>query len=136
MSTHRKYHEHLARWCAIAVAALLPTVQAAAPVETSPTTYLVVFRPGPQWLPGKPLSAQPLREHGAYMLDLYRRGVLKHAGGFMDDSGGAMVFEAADEPAARELIIKDPAVAAGVFVFQLQRWRLVDWEARSKRSMR
>jgi hypothetical protein len=118
----------LARWCAIAVAALLPTVQAAAPAETSPTTYLVVFRPGPQWLPGK-----PLREHGAYMLDLYRRGVLKHAGGFMDDSGGAMVFEAADEPAARELIIKDPAVAAGVF--QLQRWRLVDWEARSKRSM-
>jgi uncharacterized protein YciI len=70
------------------------------------------------------------------MLDLYRRGVLKYAGGFTDDSGGALVFEAVDELAARELITQDPAVAAGVFVFQLQRWRLVDWEARSKRSAR
>lgn len=34
-------------------------------------TYLVVCRPGPAWLPGKPLSEQPLQEHGKYMLSLH-----------------------------------------------------------------
>lgn len=134
MSTHRKYHEHLLYGCALAAAALLPISHAAEPSVAPVTAYLVVYRPGPQWLPGKPLAEQPLREHGTYMLDLYRRGVLRYAGGFADDSGGAAVLEAADERTARELINQDPAVSAGVMVFQLQGWRLVNWEARSKRA--
>jgi hypothetical protein len=44
------------------------------------TTYLVVYRPGPSWLPGKPLAEQPLKEHGRYILSLYVKGALKSAG--------------------------------------------------------
>src|SRR5687768_11259018 len=64
------------------------------PVQPS---FLCVYSPGPRWLPGKPLSEQPLREHGRYMLDLYRRGVMRLAGRFADGSGGAMLFGADDE---------------------------------------
>src|SRR5688572_30368617 len=38
------------------------------------TTYLVVYRPGPSWLPGKPVTEQPLKEHGRYMIELYTKG--------------------------------------------------------------
>src|SRR5262245_55919533 len=40
-------------------------------VPTLDTVYLVVYRPGDKWLAGQPLEAQPLREHGRYMLALY-----------------------------------------------------------------
>jgi hypothetical protein len=33
-------------------------------------TFLVIYRPGPSWLVGKPISEQPLKEHGKYMLSL------------------------------------------------------------------
>jgi uncharacterized protein YciI len=89
--------------------------------------FLAVYRPGPAWLPDKPTNEQPLREHGRYMLELYRRGLLKFAGGFDDDSGGAAAFEADDEAAARAIVDADPAVSGGVMVCKVQRWNLVDW---------
>ena len=104
-----------------------------APSSTT-STYLVVYKPGPAFLPGKPLTEQPLREHGRYMLSLFEAGTLKFAGGFADDSGGALAFEAADEASARAIVQADPAVVSGVFVFELHPWRLVDWPARLARS--
>ena len=122
------------RCCALlAGGAALPTASGMDAGTWSQKAYLTVFRPGPQWLPGKPLAAQPLRAHGAYMLDLYRRGSLKLAGGFADDSGGAVVFEAESDEQAQRIIAADPAVTAGVFIFQLQRWSLVDWAAAAAR---
>src|SRR5687768_13491642 len=48
-------------------------------VPTLETVYLVVYRPGEKWLVGQPLEAQPLREHGRYMLSLHRDGTLRYA---------------------------------------------------------
>jgi uncharacterized protein len=92
------------------------------------STYLVVYRPGPAWLPGKPISEQPLKEHGRYMLSLYKKGTLKFAGPFGDNSGGAMAFEAADDDDAKAVIGADPAVASQVFVAELHPWNLMNWE--------
>lgn len=97
------------------------------------STYLVVYRPGPAWLPGMPLAEQPLREHGRYILSLYVKGSLKSAGPFLDDSGGAAVFEAASEEEARAVVAADPAVVSGVFLGELHPWRLVDWERHVKK---
>jgi hypothetical protein len=75
-------------WAAVAVLAGCAAVGAAQ--ETAPrakATYLVVYRPGPSWVAGKPLAEQPLKEHGRYMLELYGKGTLKFAGPFLDDSG-------------------------------------------------
>jgi uncharacterized protein YciI len=93
-------------------------------------TYLVVYKPGPNFLPGKPLKEQPLTEHGRYLLGLHVKGSLKFAGPFLDDAGGAAVFEAADDDEARAVVAADPPVVSGVFVAELHPWGLVDWEKR------
>lgn len=114
--------------------AALVSGSAAAQTAATQPSYLCVYRPGPRWLPGKPLSEQPLREHGRYMLDLYKRGVMRLAGRFADDSGGAMLFAADDDASARALVAADPAVVAETFTYELRQWAFVDWAALAKRA--
>jgi len=66
------------------LAGLLASGEVAAQEQTRQPSYLCVYRPGPRWLPGKPLAEQPLREHGRYMLDLYKRGASKNLGVLWD----------------------------------------------------
>jgi len=107
----------------------LASDDALAQEKTKQPSYLCVYRPGPRWLPGKPLSEQPLREHGRYMLDLYKRGVMRLAGRFADGSGGAMLFGADDDASAKAIVEADPAVVADTFVYELKQWAFVDWAA-------
>lgn len=100
---------------------------------SSSPVFLILYRPGPQWLTGKPLAEQPLREHGRYLLELFQRGVLREAGGFGDDSGGAAVIRAAGLTEARSYADADPSVASGIFTYEVCEWRLVDWAALAKR---
>jgi uncharacterized protein YciI len=106
--------------------------------DAKPTqpSYLCIYRPGPKWLQGKPLAEQPLREHGRYMLDLYRRGIMRMAGKFADGSGGAMLFGAADDASAQAIVAADPAVAAQTFSYELRQWACVDWATLAKRNPR
>lgn len=91
-------------------------------------TYLVVYRPGPAWVPDKPLAEQSLKQHRQYILSLYARGALRLAGPFLDNTGGAAALEAANEDEARALMAADPAVLSGVFVTELHPWGLLDWK--------
>lgn len=97
-------------------------------METKKQTFIVIYKPGSAWLDGKPLSEQPLKDHGEYMLSLYKLGVLRFAGPFEDDTGGAVVFEASGEDEAKNIVNKDPAVINRIFVYELHPWRLVPWE--------
>lgn len=103
-----------------------------APVPCEPTWsspgFLVIYRPGSRWLANKPLAEQPLQEHGRYMLALYRQGVLRLAGGFGDDSGGAAFIRADDLSQARGLIEADPAIKAQTLRYETHEWRLVPWK--------
>ena len=90
-------------------------------------TYLILYRPGPAWKVGKPAAAQPTPEHGHYLLDLYKQGHLRFAGPFGDDTGAALVLEAADETQARKLVEADPAVVQAIFLYELHPWTLVPW---------
>jgi len=113
----------------VAVAATLwsPT-RAARGGPAMTTTFLVLYRPGPHWVAGKPIRDQPPKEHGKYLLDLYARGALKFAGPFDDNTGAAIVVEAADRAAAEALVAGDPAVKNGIFAAELHPWALVPWE--------
>ena len=114
----------------LAVAQSATTVtQDAAPKKK---TYLVVFKPGPAWLPGRPVTEQPMKEHGPYMLSLYTKGVMKFAGPFTDGTGGAYVFEAASEEEAAAIVAADPAVIDKVMVPERHPWYLVDWKKRAQ----
>ena len=114
--------------------AALASSEVAAQEQSKQPSYLCVYRPGSRWLPGKPLAEQPLREHGRYMLDLYKRGVMRMAGRFADGSGGAMLFGADDDASAQAIVAADPAVVAGTFVYELRKWAFVDWAALAKKS--
>jgi uncharacterized protein YciI len=116
------------------LAGLLASSEVAAQQQTKQPSYLCVYRPGPHWLPGKPLSEQPLREHGRYMLDLYKRGVMRMAGRFADGSGGAMLFGADDDASAQAIVAADPAVVAETFTYELRQWAFVDWASLAKRA--
>lgn len=116
------------------LAGLLASGEVAAQEQTRQPSYLCVYRPGPRWLPGKPLAEQPLREHGRYMLDLYKRGVMRMAGRFADGSGGAMLFGAAADASAQAIVAADPAVVAETFTYELRQWAFVDWASLAKRA--
>jgi uncharacterized protein YciI len=95
--------------------------------------YLVVYRRGAAWEKDKPMREQrSMREHFAYYVALHRKGLLISAGGFTDDSGGAAVFEAANDAEAAAILAADPAVTSGVFRYELQQWKLNPWEEISK----
>lgn len=97
------------------------------------STFLVVYSPGPSFRTGKPLKEQDLKEHGKYMLDLYAQGSLVLAGGFLDETGGAVILSAPDQAAAVAITESDPAVRNGVFVYKLHPWRQQDWAQHLKR---
>lgn len=105
-----------------------------APSSVARNTYLVVYRRGPGWVVDKPMSEQQsMREHFSYYIGLHRKGLLRSAGGFTDDSGGAAVFEADDDAAAAAIINADPAVTSKVFQFELKRWKPNPWEEISQK---
>jgi len=120
------------------IAALLTALTLAMEVQAnepdtamaSKSTYLVLYRPGPAWPAGAPVSALPLRDHASYMLSLYKQGALKMAGPLTDNAGGAVVLEVQSETVAREIVLEDPAVKAGLFVYELHPWAPVNWEHR------
>jgi uncharacterized protein YciI len=98
------------------------------------TTFLVIYRPGPAWLAGKPVSEQPLKEHGKYMLGLYMKGSMKLAGPLTDNAGGAVVLDVADEAQAKAIVAEDPAVKSGIFVYEMHPWELKPWDEYAKKA--
>jgi uncharacterized protein len=104
------------------------------PQDVTKMTFLVIYRPGPAWLVGKPISEQPLKEHGKYMLSLYAKGSMKFAGPLTDNAGGAVVLEVADEVEARAIVVADPAVESGIFVYEMHPWELKPWDKYLKKN--
>jgi len=98
------------------------------------TTFLVIYRPGPAWLVGKPVSEQPLKEHGKYMLNLYLKGCMKLAGPLTDNAGGAVVLAVANESEAKAIVTEDPAVKSGIFVYEMHPWELKPWDKYAKKK--
>jgi uncharacterized protein len=90
--------------------------------------FLVIYRPGPSWVPGKTVHEQRLKEHGKYMLSLYEKGSMKSAGPFTDNTGGAVVLEVNGDTEARAIVAEDPAVKSGVFLPEIHPWALVPWD--------
>ena len=81
--------------------------------------YAVEFRTGPAWDSQRPAHEQAhFREHGANLQALRASGRLAMGARYGDV--GLIVLRAADTDAVRELLDRDPAVQAGVFVYTVQ----------------
>lgn len=62
-------------------------------------------------------------KHREYLQQLLDDGKLHESGPFVDDSGAAIVYHAADEAEARQLLDNDPYTAAGA----LSDTRIAEW---------
>ena len=88
--------------------------------------YVALIGHGPRWIDGKSVYAQgkPVEDHLAAMREHYDAGVLQLGGPF-DHGGGIAVLDVEDEAAARAVMDADPAVLAGVMVYQIRALRPV-----------
>ena len=105
--------------------ALQPTSSAtpAATVQGASNLFVVIYRPGPAWQAGRPMSEQGLLPHGRYYRGLLDDGRLFAGGGFTGSDGGMAILRVADIDAARAIVAADPAVTSGIFVAELEQWR-------------
>ncbi len=88
--------------------------------------FVALIGHGPNWLEGKSVYEQgkPVEDHLVAMRGQYDAGVLQLGGPF-DHGGGIAVLDVNDEAAARAVMDADPAVQAGVMVYELRTLRPV-----------
>ena len=84
--------------------------------------YVFLYRPGPAWRRGAPITAQPLEKHFAYMAELQRSKVLVMGGPFEDDAGAMGVVEAGSLEEAERIVRADPLVSDGVVTAEVHPW--------------
>ena len=83
--------------------------------------FVAMLTPGPAWNTGRSVYEQgpPIQRHLEFMRARYDAGDLLLGGPFVSGNRGMAVFEAADESSAVEMVEGDPAVQAGVLVYEL-----------------
>lgn len=83
--------------------------------------YVALLRPGPAWLAGRTVYEQgpPIQRHLEFMRARYDAGDLLLGGPFVSGTRGMAVLDVADERSAVDLVEADPAVQAGVLVYEL-----------------
>jgi uncharacterized protein YciI len=104
-------------------------------MEDAMSKYVALIGHGPNWLEGKSVYEQgkPVADHLVAMRDQYDAGVLQLGGPF-EHGGGIAVLDVRDEAAARAVMDADPAVQAGVMVYELRVLRAVFDAASGLRS--
>lgn len=77
-----------------------------------------------QKLSEQPLIAADFEAHLKYL-----KGIAKECrflgGGFENESGGMVVFQATDIQAAREICDKDPIIQSGAYTYTLKAWDVI-----------
>lgn len=86
--------------------------------------YLILFKPGPNWIAGKKVFEQPLRPHVEYMQKLYEERKLLYAGPFSDDSGGLAILRASSHAEAAQILAREPATSQKIFEAEIHPWFL------------
>lgn len=104
---------------ALAAGPAMAQAPAAAPV----VVYVISYRTGPSWKPGKPMAEQAIGPHGAYMRRLFDEGRMLAAGPTLDIDGGVVLLRAASLDEAQAVMAADPAVTSGLFVGEVRAWR-------------
>lgn len=120
-------------WGALALGALMAFAAAPSPAEEEGASvqglFIISFSTGPGWRAGEPMSRQPgMREHGAYMAQLFAEGRLYAGGPYMRDDGaemgegGMMIVRASSREEVERILAIDPAITGGLFVAHVLRW--------------
>jgi uncharacterized protein len=93
--------------------------------RTRAVRILVRWRAGPAWKGGRPEDQPGWDEHASFVDDLIERRIFVMGGPLADSSGSINLLEGVTEDEARELLEKDPFIAAGVFELEdVQAWNV------------
>lgn len=84
--------------------------------------YVFLHSPGPNWLDGEPITAQPLAGHFEYMSQLEAEKKLVLGGGFTDNSGSMGVLQVSSLSVAQEIVDNDPAVKDSIVTAEVHAW--------------
>src|SRR3989440_12388307 len=89
-------------------------------------TFMILWAPGPAWVPGKTVREQPhWAEHAAFMDPLFENGTVVLGGPFADATGSLVIVEAENEQEVADLFARDPVVVHDIFVLMsLKHWLL------------
>jgi uncharacterized protein YciI len=98
------------------------TLLAAPALAQTGGLYLLIYKAGPAWQAGKPMSEQGLRPHGAYMKSLFDDGRLVAGGPMTDIDGGLAILRVASADEAKKVVAADPAVTGGIFTVEVHPW--------------
>lgn len=93
------------------------------PRSTKALLFAVMYRPGPAWRPGVPMSGQALREHVAYYRAAAASGRVFAGGALPAIDGGLAILVLPDLQAARAFLSADPAILNGTFVGEVNLWQ-------------
>lgn len=96
-------------------------------------TFVILWAPGPAWVPDKTVREQPYWEqHATFMDQLFEDGMVALGGPFADATGSLVIVEAENEREVAEVFARDPFVEHGIFALNgLKQW-LIFLDARRK----
>ena len=96
-------------------------------------TFIILWAPGPAWVPGKTVREQPhWAQHAAFMDRLFENGTVVLGGPFADATGSLVVVEAENEHEVADLFAHDPFEVHAIFVRSLLKQWLLFLDARRK----
>jgi uncharacterized protein YciI len=96
-------------------------------------TFMILWAPGPAWVPGKTVREQPYwAEHATFMDRLFENGMVVLGGPFADATGSLLIVEAENEHEVADVFAHDPFVVHDIFVLSLLKQWLLFLDARRK----
>jgi uncharacterized protein YciI len=112
------------RRIALALALALVATPALAQTQApGPTLYICIYRAGPAWQAGKPMSEQGLGPHATYIKQLLDQGRLMAGGRLLDTDGGLAIVRVGSLAEAQAIFAADPAITSGIFVGEVRGWQ-------------
>ena len=96
-------------------------------------TFILHFKPGPSWAPGKTSREQQYwSEHAIFMDKLFEEGVVIMGGPYTDYSKIMLIVEANDESEIVNIFKNDPFILKSIFVLEsITEWQ-IHLDARKK----
>jgi uncharacterized protein YciI len=94
--------------------------------------FVIIYKPGAKWVKGNSVFEQNLLEHGNYMAELLKKGILKYGGPFTDDAGGMIIISVDSEKEAKAIIENDPGIKLEVFSAELHPWMIAFKESKKE----
>ena len=103
----------------LALTATLALAGTATAESTPLKPFAFLYKPGPAWKAGEPMSRQGLGPHARFIGELQGQGRV-YAAGPLGAEKGLAIIGAASLGEAKAILARDPAVTSGIFTAEVE----------------